>query len=68
VFTALNLRTPDLVFELSIAADTSTWNLRLPEDKKNLRCKDPPEVGENGKLVKPCKYLQHYQVVMNIFF
>jgi hypothetical protein len=64
VFSALNLKTPDLVFELNIAGDTSTWNLRLPEDKKNLRCKDSPEVGENGKLVNPCRYLQHYQGVV----
>jgi hypothetical protein len=64
VFQALNLRTPDLVFELNIAADTSEWNLRLPEDKKNLRSKDFPEVGDNGKLAKPDRYLQHYQGVV----
>jgi hypothetical protein len=64
VFSALNLKTPDLVFELNVAGDTSGWNLRLPEDKKNLRCKDSPEEGENGKLVKPDRYLQHYQGVV----
>jgi hypothetical protein len=59
-FAALQMKTPDLVFELNAAEDVRTWNLRLPEEYQHLKIKEPFDPQEPEKNVSG--YLQHYQV------
>jgi hypothetical protein len=59
-FEALQLKTPELVFEMSSADDTNTWNLRLPEQYKRCHISQPYNPAEPDKHVDG--RLRHYQV------
>jgi hypothetical protein len=60
VFAALEMSIPNITFEVNSSGAVNTWNLYLPEYKKDLGGKSHPDI-KNGKYNGA---LRHYQGVL----
>ena len=61
-FAALQMKPPDLVFDLNSAPDVDEWNLRLPDEYKHLQTREMYDPEDKGKGIT--RMLLHYQGVV----